>query len=37
VPRHTRFASDPYPEHWIIRTGATDIYSTVAANAMSTA
>jgi len=37
VPRHTRFASDPYPEHWIIRTGASDIYSTVAANAMSTA
>lgn len=37
VPRHTRFASDPYPEHWIIRTGGSDIYSTVAANAMSTA
>lgn len=37
VPRHTRFASDPYPEHWIIRTNGNDIYSTVAANAMSTA
>ena len=37
MPRHTRFASDPYPEHWIIRTGAGDIYSTVAANAMSKA
>jgi hypothetical protein len=37
VPRHTRFASDPYPEHWIIRTGADDMYSTVAANALSTA
>jgi len=37
VPRHTRFASDPYPEHWIIRTGGSDLYSTVAANAMSTA
>jgi hypothetical protein len=25
VPRHSRFASDPYPEHWIIRTqGAPD-------------
>lgn len=25
VPRHSRFASDPYPEHWIIRTqGALD-------------
>jgi hypothetical protein len=37
VPRHTRFASDAYPEHWIIRTGASDMHSTVAANAMSTA
>ncbi|MHA4871098.1 FHA domain-containing protein [Duganella sp. PWIR1] len=37
MPRHTRFASDPYPEHWIIRTGASDMYSTVAANALSTA
>src|SRR5471032_2485029 len=37
IARHNRFASDPYPEHWIIRTGATDLYSTVAANAMSTA
>jgi hypothetical protein len=37
VPRHTRFASDVYPEHWIIRTSASDLYTTVAANAMSTA
>src|SRR5471032_1564971 len=37
IARHNRFAIDPYPEHWIIRTGATDLYSTVAANAMSTA
>jgi hypothetical protein len=37
IPRHNRFASDPYPEHWIIRTGATDLHSTVAANALFTA
>ena len=37
IPRHNRFASDPYPEHWIIRTGAADLHSTVAANALSTA
>ena len=37
VPRHCRFASDPYPEHWIIRTGAADVYSTVAASDMHTA
>ena len=22
IPAHTRFASDPYPEHWIVRSGA---------------
>jgi len=32
IPAHTRFASDPYPEHWIIRTGA-GIASTVADHA----
>ncbi|XLZ71770.1 FHA domain-containing protein [Massilia sp. SR12] len=32
IPAHTRFASDAYPEHWIIRTGAT-AHSTVAAHA----
>jgi hypothetical protein len=31
IPQHTRFASDPYPECWIIRTGAQDLHSTVAA------
>lgn len=37
IPRHSRFASDPYPEHWIIRTGAADMYNTVAARDMHTA
>lgn len=37
LPQHNRFASEPYPEHWIIRTGATDLHSTVAAHDMSTA
>jgi hypothetical protein len=37
IPRHSRFASDPYPEHWIIRTGAADMYSTIAARDMHTA
>lgn len=37
IARPSRFASDPYPEHWIIRTHATDLYETVAAGAMSTA
>jgi hypothetical protein len=37
IPRHNRFASDPYPEHWIIRTGASGLHSTVAASDMSTA
>lgn len=32
-----RFASDPYPEHWIIRTGADQFYSTVAVSELSTA
>ncbi len=31
IPRHTRFAAEPYPESWIIRTGADDLHSTVAA------
>lgn len=25
VPRHSRFASDAYPEHWIIRTAGGDV------------
>jgi len=37
IARHNRFASDPYPEHWIIRTGAGGLHSTVAAHDMSTA
>ena len=37
IARHIRFASEPYPEHWIIRTGATGLHSTVAAHDMSTA
>lgn len=37
IARHNRFASDPYPEHWIIRTGASDLHSTVAAHDLSTA
>ncbi|SFU51028.1 FHA domain-containing protein [Pseudoduganella namucuonensis] len=37
VPRHTRFSGDPYPESWIIRTGANDIHSTVAASDLFTA
>ncbi|MFC0168419.1 FHA domain-containing protein [Pseudoduganella danionis] len=37
IARPSRFASDPYPEHWIIRTHATDLYETVAAGALSTA
>ena len=26
VPRHSRFASDAYPEHWIIRSAGGDAY-----------
>ena len=37
VAKHNRFASDPYPECWIIRTGAGDLHSTVATLALSTA
>jgi hypothetical protein len=37
IARHNRFASDPYPEHWIIRTGANDLHSTVAAHDFTTA
>ena len=37
VPRLTRFASEPYPESWIIRTGADDLHSTVTAQDMHTA
>lgn len=37
IPRHTRFAADVYPESWIIRTGADDLHSTVAASAMTAA
>jgi len=25
IPAHTRFASDPYPEHWIVRSGAAHL------------
>ncbi|MTW06230.1 FHA domain-containing protein [Pseudoduganella ginsengisoli] len=37
IPRHTRFAAEPYPESWIIRTGANDLHSTVAASDMTAA
>lgn len=37
IPRHTRFAAEPYPESWIIRTGADAVYSTVAASDMTAA
>jgi hypothetical protein len=37
VPRHTRFAAEPYPESWIIRTGADDLHSTVAASDLTAA
>jgi hypothetical protein len=37
MAKHKRFASEPYPEHWIIRTGASDLYSTVGAHDLSTA
>lgn len=37
VARHSRFASDPYPEHWIIRTSAADAYSAETAPVMHTA
>ncbi len=37
IARHNRFAGEPYPECWIIRTGASDLHSTVAAHALSTA
>jgi hypothetical protein len=37
IPRHNRFASEPYPEHWIIRTGATGLHSTIAAQDIQTA
>ena len=33
VPAHTRFASDAYPEHWIIRTGSPAWHSTLAGHA----
>jgi len=32
IPQHTRFSGEPYPESWIIRTGADDLHSTVAAS-----
>lgn len=31
VAKHSRFAGEAYPECWIIRTGADDLHSTVAA------
>jgi hypothetical protein len=37
MPRLTRFASEPYPESWIIRTGAQDLHSTIAAQDVHTA
>ncbi|KQW94079.1 hypothetical protein ASC94_11295 [Massilia sp. Root418] len=37
MPRLSRFAGEPYPESWIIRTGAHDLHSTVAAQDMHTA
>ena len=37
IARHNRFASEPYPEHWIIRTGATGLQSTLAPQALFTA
>lgn len=37
MPRLMRFASEPYPESWIIRTGAHDLHSTIAAQDMHTA
>jgi hypothetical protein len=37
IPQHTRFSGEPYPESWIIRTGAEDLHSTVAASDLSTA
>lgn len=37
IARHNRFASEPYPECWIIRTGADALHHTVAASALSTA
>lgn len=37
IPPHTRFSGEPYPESWIIRTGAEDLHSTVAASDLHTA
>ncbi|MGV7207389.1 FHA domain-containing protein [Oxalobacteraceae bacterium A2-2] len=37
IPRHNRFASDPYPEHWIIRTGASGLHGAAAVQDMQTA
>ncbi|WP_295999353.1 FHA domain-containing protein [Rugamonas sp.] len=37
VARHNRFASEPYPESWIIHTGAQDAHNTVAAQDLHTA
>ncbi|MDC8759935.1 FHA domain-containing protein [Janthinobacterium fluminis] len=37
IARHNRYASEPYPECWIIRTGASELHSTVAAPALQTA
>ena len=37
VPRHHRYAAEPYPEAWIIRTGLENLHSTVADPAMQTA
>ena len=37
VAKHNRFASEPYPESWIIRTGAAVPHDTVAAPDMHTA
>ena len=36
VPKHSRYASDPYPESWIIRTGAHADHDTVTAPALQT-
>lgn len=37
VPRHNRFAAEPYPECFIIRTGGADMHNTVTAQAMADA
>lgn len=37
IPRHHRFAAEPYPECWIIRTGAAGLHETIAPQAMADA